>query len=128
MTRASLPLYLSAFSGTYLTLTTFLLTTTRARPLTTNTISTTMFQPVVVESLPRLRIDVPEDTTSIAKPRDDELSAFDHWKCQLFGKFSLRWWKVDTLAHALSAMQRPPDFLAIRCPSRCDHRCGSVEI
>ncbi|CAD7939876.1 unnamed protein product [Amoebophrya sp. A120] len=53
-----------------------------------------------------------------------ELSTFDRWKCQLFGQNALKWWKVETLAHALSAMRAAPDFYCVRCPPKCGHVAG----
>lgn len=63
-------------------------------------------------------------STSSSTSSTSRLSAFDDWKCRVYGRNALSWWKVETLTHALSAMRAAPDFYCVRCPPRCGHRAG----
>mmetsp|Transcript_102 Transcript_102/g.187 ORF Transcript_102/g.187 Transcript_102/m.187 type:complete len:223 (-) Transcript_102:12-680(-) len=55
---------------------------------------------------------------------DAGLSNFEFQMCKAYSLFAFRWWKVDILVNALSAMKSPVDLVCVQCPAHVKHRAG----
>jgi len=55
---------------------------------------------------------------------DSSLTSWQFKSCQFLSKQAFRFWKVEILVNALSAMKAPVDLVCVRCPADVRHRAG----